>query len=94
MCKSDSYGRRVLYESLRLCFCSIALLPCLLGISALGGFGQVSFAKSLTSPVYTINGTVFDDYNQNGTQDAREPGDWRIGAPPTISLQPLTPNRW
>lgn len=74
MCKPDSYGRRVLYESLRLCFCSIALLPCLLGISALGGSGQVSFAKTLTPPVYTISGTVFDDYNQNGTQDAREPG--------------------
>lgn len=23
---------------------------------------------------YTVSGTVFDDYNQNGTQDWREPG--------------------
>ncbi len=50
----------------------IALLLCLLGIVQQGFSSHISFASA---PVgYTINGIVFDDYNQNGVQDAREPG--------------------
>jgi len=50
----------------------IALLLCLLGIVQQGFSSHISFASA---PVgYAINGIVFDDYNQNGVQDAREPG--------------------
>ena len=50
----------------------MALLLCLLGIIQQGFSSHISFASA---PVgYTINGIVFDDYNQNGVQDAREPG--------------------
>ncbi len=73
MSQSDFHEHKVLYKSLRLCFFSIVLLPCLVSIGAVGGSRQVSFAKTVTAP-YIISGTVFDDYNQNGTQGAREPG--------------------
>jgi hypothetical protein len=51
----------------------LGLLLCLLGIVQQGFSSTRSFA-SAPAGGYTINGIVFDDYNQNGVQDAREPG--------------------
>ncbi len=49
----------------------------LLFISILAGifvFPNLVKTHAANPSAYTITGTVFDDYNQNGTQDSREPG--------------------
>ncbi|MBA2391926.1 MAG: hypothetical protein H0V70_04195 [Ktedonobacteraceae bacterium] len=55
---------------MRLCLATLVL--CLLSVTAQGVARSKSFAHALAS--YTVSGTVFDDYNQDGSQEAREPG--------------------
>ena len=52
--------------------CMLILVVCLLNITFQQVSRQKSFAQTLAS--YAISGTVFDDYNQDGSQGAREPG--------------------
>ena len=58
-------------------FVSIGLLL----LCALIMFGQIFISTSFAArasthaaSAYTVNGTVFNDYNQNGAQDSQEPG--------------------
>src|SRR5579859_5058821 len=49
----------------------------LLVLAAFSSFARVSasFAShAMRRAVYTVRGTVYDDYNENGIQDSREPG--------------------
>src|SRR5450432_240323 len=61
-------------------FALLAFLLCGLSLLNLTGAGFASPATNHIEhhkaiPVsYTISGSTYDDYNQNGTQDAREPG--------------------
>jgi uncharacterized repeat protein (TIGR01451 family) len=55
---------------MRLCLATLVL--CLLSVTSQDASRQKSFAHQLAS--YSVSGTVFDDYNQDGSQEAREPG--------------------
>src|SRR5450631_1754323 len=59
-------------------FRPLALLLCGLALLGQAGVG-VALPTTHATPRktlqdYTISGTAFDDYNQNGAQDSREPG--------------------
>jgi len=69
---SVSFGPRRFSSAL------LAFLLCGFSLLNLAGTGFVSPTKRIEHRnallAYTISGSVYDDYNQNGTQDTREPG--------------------